>query len=67
MAAVAGGDWTYIRREGDRREEFFDTEGDARESRNLANDPAQRPTLDRMRTTLDDLTAGPLTPDRFAP
>jgi hypothetical protein len=40
---------------------------DGKEQRNLANDPAARPSLDRMRSQLNKLTAGPLTPERFNP
>jgi arylsulfatase A-like enzyme len=67
LAALTAGDWTYIRREGDVREELFHGRDDAEERHNLAADPAMRPTLDRMRRALGELTAGPLTPERFNP
>ncbi len=52
LAAVTEGDWTYIRREGDVREELFHLANDAEESRNLADDPALQPTLQQLRGTL---------------
>jgi arylsulfatase A-like enzyme len=60
-------EWTYIRREGDIREELFHLRDDAKEERNLAADSAARPALERMRTALDRATAGPLLPRRFRP
>lgn len=66
-AALTDGEWKYIRREGDVREELFHTRVDTREQRNVAADPAMRPMLERMRAALFRLTAGPLTPGRFAP
>ena len=50
LGALNEGEWSYIRREGDLREELFHLREDAREQRNLAGDPAARPTLERMRT-----------------
>jgi hypothetical protein len=67
LAAVNEGGWTYIRREGDVREEIFHVREDAKESHNLAGSPAARPVLDRMRRSLFGLTSGPLTPHRFNP
>jgi arylsulfatase A-like enzyme len=67
LAALTEGEWTYIRRAGDVREELYSGKNDARELHNLAADPALRPTLERLRLTLDRLTAGPLTPERFNP
>jgi arylsulfatase A-like enzyme len=67
LAALAAGDWTYIRREGNVREELFHVREDANEQRNLAGDPAMVPALLRMRSALDRLTGGPRTsrrPDR---
>jgi arylsulfatase A-like enzyme len=61
------GDWSYIRHEGDRREELFHLREDAKEQRNLAGDPVAKPTLERMRATLGRITAGPLLPPRFSP
>ncbi len=49
------------------REELFHVREDAQQQHNLASDPAARPTLNRMRRALDELTAGPLTPERFNP
>jgi arylsulfatase A-like enzyme len=67
LGAVADGDWTYIRREGDIREELYDLREDAQELHNRAGDQATRPILERMRQALLRLTAGPLTPERFNP
>ena len=65
LGALAEGDWTYIRREGDVREELFRVRDDSGEQHNLAGDQAARPILDRMRQALLGLTGGPLTPERF--
>jgi arylsulfatase A-like enzyme len=67
MAALTIGDWTYIRREGNVREELFHWPEDAREQHNRAGDRAAKLVLEHMRTTLRRLTAGPLTPQRFSP
>lgn len=67
LAALSDGDWTYIRREGEVREELFRARDDASESHNLAADPAAHPWLERMRQALGGLTGGPLTPQRFNP
>jgi arylsulfatase A-like enzyme len=67
LAALIESGWSYIRREGDVREELFHLQKDGAEQHNLAADPAARPTLERMRTALDRLTAGPLLPGRFKP
>jgi len=67
IAALTDDDWTYIRREGEVREELFSLRQDAKEQHNLADDPAMQATLKRMREALGRLTAGPLTPLRFNP
>ena len=67
MAALTEGEWTYIRREGQVREELFRIRDDAQERHNLAGDPSMQPTLERMRAAMDRVTAGPLTPQRFNP
>jgi arylsulfatase A-like enzyme len=67
LGGLAEGEWSYIRREGDVREELFHLRNDGKEQRNLADDPDARPALDRMREQLKKLTAGPLTPERFNP
>jgi arylsulfatase A-like enzyme len=67
LGGLADAGWSYLRRDGDVREELFDLSTDRREQNNLANDPAARASLDRMRAQLKKLTAGPLTPDRFRP
>ena len=67
-ASLAEGDSIYIQvRQGDsQREELFDLREDARQSRNLAKDPARQSDLERMRATLDQMIAGPLTLQRFS-
>jgi arylsulfatase A-like enzyme len=66
-AALTEGDWTYIRREGKVAEELYCVGRDTRELHDLASDPAMQSALERMRTALGRLTAGPLTPERFNP
>ena len=67
LGAIKEKDWSYIRREGDVREELFHLSQDAKEQRNLAGDPTAQTTLRQMRAALDRLTAGPLLPERFSP
>jgi arylsulfatase A-like enzyme len=67
LAALTEGDFTYIRREGELREELFRGRDSIDESRNLADQPAMQPILERLRKALTELTAGPLTPRRFNP
>ncbi len=67
LAALAEDDWTFIRREGEVREELFHLRDDAKELHNLAGELAERPRLERMRGELRQLTGGPLTPQRFHP
>jgi arylsulfatase A-like enzyme len=67
LGALAEGDWKYIRREGETREELFLLRDDPQETANRASDPALRATLERLRAALGRLTAGPLTPRRFKP
>ncbi len=64
-AALIEGEWTYIRHEGDAREELYHWPDDPRELQNRAADPALQATLERMRQSLHRLTRGPLTPQRF--
>jgi len=68
-ASLAEGDSVYIRAHyrGNVYEELFDLHADPRELLNLAEDAAHQPLLKRMRATLDRLTAGPLTVQRFRP
>ena len=56
-----------IRRRLMEHEELFRLPEDAQERHNLADDPVQKPVLERLRATLGKLTAGPLTPQRFNP
>jgi arylsulfatase A-like enzyme len=67
LGALADGDWTYIRREGDVREELYNLREDPQELHDRAGDKATLPVLERMRRALIRLTAGPLTPERFNP
>jgi arylsulfatase A-like enzyme len=66
LGAVKEQEWSYIRREGDVREELYHLSEDAREQRNLAGDPSAQRTLEQMRAALDRLTEGPLSPERFS-
>jgi arylsulfatase A-like enzyme len=66
LGAVKQGEWSYIRRETDLREELFHVSQDAKEQRNLAGDPSAQTTLKQMRAALDRQTAGPLLPGRFS-
>jgi hypothetical protein len=65
LGALIDGEWSYIRREGDIREELFHLREDASEQHNLASDPAARSTVERKRSALGQLTGGPLSPQRF--
>jgi arylsulfatase A-like enzyme len=65
LGALDDGTWSYIRREGNAKEELFHLTNDGKQQRNLASDPKAQPTLDRMRQTLHRLGGGPLTPERF--
>jgi arylsulfatase A-like enzyme len=67
LVALTDGDWAYIRHEEDGREELFELSRDAQERHDLASDPAMRPRLEQMREAASQLTAGPLTPQRFRP
>jgi arylsulfatase A-like enzyme len=65
LAALSEGDWTYIRQEGEVREELFHVGEDANEQHNLAGDPAMQTRLARMRTALSRLTGGAVEPKRL--
>ncbi len=67
LAALVEQGWSYIRRDSDSREELFRLPADGDEQHNLAASPDARSTLERMRADLSQLTAGPLTPQRFKP
>jgi hypothetical protein len=64
---MAEGGWSYIRHEGDLREELFHLTRDAGEQHNLSGDPGARPTLERMREALGRVTGGPILPARLRP
>lgn len=68
-ASLAEGDSSYlwILAGGTVHEALFDLRADPRESRNLVEEVSQQPTLQRMRATLDRMTAGPLAVERFRP
>jgi arylsulfatase A-like enzyme len=68
-ASLAEGDSSYlwILAGGTVHEALFDLRADPRESRNLAEEVARQPTLQRMRATLDRMTVGPLAVERFRP
>jgi hypothetical protein len=64
---VADGDWSYIRREGDVREELYDSREDSKEMHNRGGDKATQPILEQMRQALLRLTSGRLAPERLNP
>ncbi len=66
QAAFKDAEWSYMRREADSREKLFHLSDDANEMHDLAADPSSWTTLERMRSALDRLTAGPLLPGRFS-
>jgi arylsulfatase A-like enzyme len=65
LRAVKEGEWSYIRREADVREELFHLHNDPKEQRNLAGDSNARAVLEQMRIVLDRVAGGPLRPQRF--
>lgn len=65
LAALSDGRWSYIRQEGKVREELFNLHEDTDEQHNLGRSPAALSTLEHMRTSLFQLTSGPLLPQRF--
>ena len=67
LAALTEDGWSYIRREGEVREELYHLREDPREQHNVADSAGSRPRLERMRGVLSRLTRGPLTLDRFNP
>jgi arylsulfatase A-like enzyme len=67
MVALTEGDWAYIRREEDGREELFHLRRDTREQHNLTSDPAMRPRLEQMREALDRARARPSSSRRSSP
>jgi arylsulfatase A-like enzyme len=67
LGAVKEREWSYIRREGDAREQLYHLTADPNEQHNLADLPSARATLERMRKTLSRLTEGPMLPERFKP
>ncbi len=67
LAALTEGGWSYIRREGEVREELYHLGEDPREQHDVAASAGARSRLDRMREFLSRMTLGPLTPDRFNP
>jgi arylsulfatase A-like enzyme len=65
LGAIKDTEWSYILREGDAREEMFHLRDDPKETHNLADEPAARATLEKMRALMGNLTGGPLLPQRF--
>ena len=65
LGAIKDTEWSYIVREGDAREQLFHLRDDPEETHNLADEPAARATLDKMRAFMGHLTGGPLLPERF--
>jgi arylsulfatase A-like enzyme len=67
LASLVEGNWSYFRRDGELREVLFNRHDDPGEQHNLANDPRALSTLEQVRSAIDQLTDGPLTPNRFRP
>jgi arylsulfatase A-like enzyme len=67
LAALKADGWSFIRREGEGREELYDLREDPREQHDVAASAGSRPRLERMREAVSQLTRGPLTPERFNP
>jgi arylsulfatase A-like enzyme len=67
LAALAEDGWSYIRRDGNVREELYHLRGDPREQHDVAASADARVRLERMRDVLLRLTLGPLTFERFNP
>jgi arylsulfatase A-like enzyme len=66
-ASLKDSEWSYIRREVEVGEQLYHLTKDAREQRNLAQDPSVQDTLRRLRASLERWTGGPLLPSRFPP
>ena len=67
LAALTEDGWSFIRREGEVREELYHLREDPREQNDVAASAGLRPRLERMRDAVSRLTLGPLTPERFNP
>jgi arylsulfatase A-like enzyme len=67
VSSLAEGDWVYIRREGVVEDELYNLRDDPHEMNNLAADPNWRTQREHLRATMDRMTGGPLTRDRFRP
>ena len=65
LGAIKDTEWSYILREGEAPEQLFHLRDDPKETHNLADEPAARATLEKMRAVLGHLTGGPLLPQRF--
>ncbi len=65
MGAAKDAEWSYIHREGETHEELFHLRDDPKETHNLADEPAARATLEKMRAVMGHLTGGPLLPECF--
>ena len=66
-ASIKDSEWSYLRREVEGGEQLYHLTKDAREQRNLAENPSVQDTLRRLRASLDQWTKGPLLPSRFPP
>jgi arylsulfatase A-like enzyme len=67
LGALKRGDWSYIRGEGEAREELYHLREDPAERRDRSDDPSARAILEEMRAALERLTGGPLSAGRFRP
>ena len=67
MATFNDAEWTYIRREGNIREELYHLGKDAKQQHNLVREQDAKPTLERAAQALGRMTGGPLASERFSP
>jgi arylsulfatase A-like enzyme len=65
LRADMEGEWSYIRREAEFREELFHLRNDPKEQRNLAGDSNASAALEQMRIVLDRVAGGRRRPQRF--
>ena len=59
LISLAGGEFVYIRNEGDRGEELFNQRDDPGERRNLVGESAMQAILEQFRRRLDEFKARP--------
>ncbi len=65
VGAIKGREWSFIRHEGNGREDLYHLSEDAKEERNLVSYPSAQSTLEQTRALLYRMSGGPLSPERF--